>query len=245
MTLLNDLPFARLQFYLTSPYPCSYLAGQTARSQVVTPAHLVDGMAYSQLIQAGFRRSGLFTYRPQCAQCQACIPVRVVVKEFIPSRTQRRTGKRNAGLLVAEPRRPYFDPAHFELYQRYQASRHAGGGMDHDDSEQYAHFLLQSNVDTYLVEFREAGELRMVSVIDRVEDGLSAVYTFFDPDLAQRSFGVYSVLWQIELARSLDLPYVYLGYWIENSRKMAYKSQYQPLQGLIDADWRNFTPAQT
>lgn len=241
MTLLNDLPFARLQFYLTSPYPCSYLAGKTARSQVVTPAHLVDGMAYSQLIQAGFRRSGLFTYRPQCGHCQACIPVRVVVNEFIPGRTQRRTGKRNA-VLVAEPRRPHFDPAHFELYQRYQASRHAGGGMDHDDRDQYAHFLLQSNVDTYLVEFREAGVLRMVSVIDQVGDGLSAVYTFFDPGLPQRSFGVYNVLWQIELARSLGLPYVYLGYWIENSPKMAYKSQYQPLQGLTDGVWRTITP---
>ncbi len=241
MTLLNDLPFARLQFYLTSPYPCSYLAGKTARSQVVTPAHLVDGMAYSQLIQAGFRRSGLFTYRPQCGHCQACIPVRVVVNEFTPGRTQRRTGKRNA-VLVAEPQRPRFDTAHFELYQRYQASRHAGGGMDHDDRDQYAHFLLQSNVDTYLVEFREAGVLRMVSVIDQVGDGLSAVYTFFDPDLPQRSFGVYNVLWQIELARSLGLPYVYLGYWIENSPKMAYKSQYQPLQGLTDGVWRTITP---
>lgn len=239
MTLLNDLPFARLQFYLTSPYPCSYLDAQTARSQVVTPAHLVDDMAYSQLIQSGFRRSGLFTYRPQCGQCQACIPVRVVVDQFSPGRTQRRVGKRNAN-LVAEPRRPYFDAAHFKLYQRYQASRHAGGGMDHDDRDQYAHFLLQSNVDTYLVEFREAGQLRMVSVIDQVEDGLSAVYTFFEPDLPERSFGVYNVLWQIELARSLGLSYVYLGYWIEDSRKMAYKSQYQPLQGLIDANWRIF-----
>lgn len=241
MTLLNDLPFARLQFYQTSPYPCSYLAGQTARSQVVTPAHLVDDRAYSQLIQAGFRRSGLFTYRPQCEHCQACIPVRLIVDEFVPNRTQRRTGRRNAG-LIAEPQRPHFDAAHFELYQRYQASRHPGGGMDHDDRDQYAHFLLQSNVNTYLVEFREAGELRMISVIDHVEDGLSAVYTFFDPDLPQRSFGVYNVLWQIEMARSLDLPYLYLGYWIEHSRKMAYKSHYQPLQGLIDADWRTFSP---
>lgn len=244
MTLLNDLPFARLQFYLTSPYPCSYLTERTARSQVATPAHLVDGVAYGQLIRAGFRRSGQFTYRPQCGHCQACIPVRVAVDEFHPSRTQRRTGKRNAG-LVAEPMRPHFDPAHFALYQRYQITRHAGGGMDHDDRDQYTHFLLQSNVDTYLMEFREAGELRMVSVIDQVEDGLSAVYTFFDPDLLQRSLGVYNVLWQIELARSLGLPYLYLGYWIEHSRKMAYKSQYQPLQGLIDADWRTFTASQT
>jgi arginine-tRNA-protein transferase len=244
MTQLNDLPHARLQFYLTSPYPCSYLPEQTACSQVVTPAHLVDSLAYSDLIQAGFRRSGLFTYRPQCGQCQACTPVRVAVAGFYPNRTQRRTGTRNAG-LVATPQIPHFNSAHFDLYRRYQSARHPGGGMDHDDREQYTHFLVQSNVDTYLVAFHEGDSLRMVSLIDQVADGLSAVYTFYDPDLPQRSLGVYNVLWQIELARSLGLPYVYLGYWIAGSRKMAYKSQYQPLQGLFDAHWRAFDPAQT
>jgi arginyl-tRNA--protein-N-Asp/Glu arginylyltransferase len=233
MTLLNDLPQTRLQFYLTSPYPCSYLPEQTACSQVVTPAHLVDSQAYSELIRAGFRRSGLFTYRPQCGHCQACTPVRVAVDGFHPNRTQRRTGSRNAG-LIATPHTPHFDTRHFDLYRRYQSARHPGGGMDHDDREQYTHFLVQSNVDTYLVAFHEAGELRMVSLIDQV-------YTFYDPDLPQRSLGVYNVLWQIELARSLGLPFVYLGYWIAGSRKMAYKSQYQPLQGLIDAEWRPFS----
>ncbi|MDR3393066.1 MAG: arginyltransferase [Sulfuriferula sp.] len=237
MTRLNDMPLAQLQFYLTQPYPCSYLTGNIARSQVATPAHFVDTAVYSELIRAGFRRSGLYTYRPQCDGCQRCIPVRVVVDEFMPNRTQRRTLKRNAALKI-NVHKPYFDPEHFRLYQRYQAARHAGGGMDHDDQDQYAHFLVASHVDTYLVTFSEGEQTQMVSIIDRVADGFSSVYTFFNPDLPERSLGVFNVLWQIDLARQFGLPYLYLGYWIDGSRKMTYKQQYQPLQGLIDADWR-------
>ena len=239
MTRLNDNPaLEQLQFYLTSSYPCSYLPERTARSQVVTPAHMVNTVAYNQLIQAGFRRSGLFTYRPLCGECTACVPVRVMVNEFMPNRTQKRSMKRNVMLDVTMTA-PYFDPEHFELYQRYQAARHAGGGMDHDDREQYVHFLVGSHVDTHLLVFREGKQLQMVSVVDRVADGLSAVYTFFNPALPARSFGVFNVLWQINLARQLELPYLYLGYWVDGSRKMVYKQQYQPLQGLINGDWRS------
>ena len=239
MTRLNDMPSIPLQFYLTQPYPCSYLPERIARSQVATPAHLVNSPVYSELIRAGFRRSGLFTYRPQCDGCQECVPVRVVVDEFEPNRTQRRVLKRNAALTVSV-QQPYFDPEHFDLYQRYQAARHAGGGMDHDDREQYTHFLVASQDDTYLLTFREGDQVQMVSLIDRVADGFSSVYTFFNPELPARSLGVFNVLWQIDLARQFRLPYLYLGYWIADSRKMAYKQQYQPLQGLIDADWRTY-----
>lgn len=243
MTQLNDIPLlAQLQFYLTSSYACSYLPDRIARSQVVTPAHLVNKTVYNQLIRAGFRRSGLFTYRPQCAECAACIPVRVVVDEFVPNRTQRRAMKRNAALNVTMTS-PYYDPEHFALYQRYQTSRHRGGGMDHDDREQYVQFLVASHVDTRLLLFREGKQLQMVSVVDNVGDGLSAVYTFFNPALPARSFGVFNVLWQIDLARELGLPYLYLGYWVDGSRKMVYKQQYQPLQGLIDGDWRTWPSA--
>lgn len=242
MTRLNDLPWTQLQFYLTQPYACSYLADHIARSQVATPAHLVNAPAYSALIWAGFRRSGLFTYRPQCDGCNACVPVRVVVNEFMPNRTQRRVLKRNAALTVSI-QQPYFDAEHFDLYQRYQAARHAGCGMDHDDRDQYTNFLVATQVDTYLLTFREGDELQMVSVVDQVADGFSSVYTFFNPALPARSLGVFNVLWQIDLARQFNLPYLYLGYWIAESRKMAYKQQYQPLEGLIDANWR--TCAQT
>lgn len=232
----SEPPFLRIQFYLTAPYPCSYLEDREARSQVAAPAHLIGREAYSRLIQEGFRRSGHYTYRPHCYGCKLCVPVRIDVGGFRPSRSQKRNFRHNqplaANILPLE-----FRSDHYELYRRYQRARHAGGGMDLDDSEQYTQFLLSSQVDTSLVEFRDAGKLVMVAVVDRVEDGLSAVYTFFDPELEKRGLGTYAVLWQVELARRLELPYVYLGYWIKESRKMAYKSSFKPLQGLVEGNW--------
>lgn len=242
MTSLSDFHLRRIQFYLTAPYPCSYLPEQSARSQVVTPNELVDDAAYSQLIRAGFRRSGLYTYRPQCDPCRACVPVRLVVDEFKPHRSQRRTWKRNQQ-LEATLCEQVFDAGHYHLYRRYQASRHPGGGMDQDGEDQYRQFLLQSGVSTMLVEFREADSLRMVSVVDVVEDGLSSVYTFFDPDMPQAGFGTYNILWQAELCRSMGLPYLYLGYWIAASDKMAYKANFQPLQGFVEGRWLRLATA--
>ena len=233
----TEPPFQRIQFYLTAHYDCSYLPGRRARSQVATPAHLIEGSAYSELIRAGFRRSGQFTYRPHCEQCNACVPVRVEVARFVPSRTQRRCLKRNLHLAARFLPLDFRDE-HYALYRSYLGSRHAGGGMDRDGPDQYTQFLLSSNVDTVMVEFRDGEDLVMVSVVDQVEDGLSAVYTFFDPAREQLSLGVYGVLWQIELARRLELPYLYLGYWIAESRKMAYKKQYAPLEGLGDGRWQ-------
>lgn len=240
MNLLNDFSTRELQFYLTSAYPCSYLPGRMARSLVATPNELVDSAVYSELIRLGFRRSGAYNYRPQCSQCQACVPVRLAVDEFERNRAQRRAWKAHSA-LTSGVRELVYDPEHHELYRRYQASRHAGGGMDQDDREQYERFLMQSHATTYLVEFREGSEgapLRMVSLIDKVNDGLSSVYTFYDPDLPRASFGTYNILWQAALCRELELPYLYLGYWIEHSRKMAYKINYQPLEGLIESHWQ-------
>jgi arginine-tRNA-protein transferase len=237
MSSLNDFPLRRLQFYLTAPYPCSYLPNREARSQVVTPNELVDDAAYSQLIQAGFRRSGLYTYRPECDQCHACVPVRLVVDEFKPGRSQRRAWARNQH-LKANMREQIFEPEHYKLYRPEQARRHPGGGMDQDGEEQYRQFLLQSGVTTLLVEFRDETALRMVSLMDVVENGLSSVYTFFDPEPAQAGYGTYNILWQVELCRRLGLPYLYLGYWIAESGKMAYKANFQPLQGLVSGTWQ-------
>jgi arginine-tRNA-protein transferase len=236
MTLLNELPIQRLQFYLTAPYPCSYLPDRQARSQVATPANLIDTAVFSELARLGFRRSGLYVYRPRCDGCAACTPVRVPVADFRPSRSQRRCQSRN-GDLVMQLRPLVYDETHYRLYRRYQYSRHAGGGMDSDDHEQYRSFLLASRVDGALMEFSLGAEVVMVALVDRLLDGLSAVYTFFEPTLPKRSLGVYGVLGQIELARRMGLPYLYLGYWIQESPKMAYKSGYRPLEAFQRGSW--------
>lgn len=231
-----ELPFSLLQFYATSPYPCSYLDDREARSQVATPAHLIDSEIYASLVRAGFRRSGIFTYRPHCDHCRACVPVRLPAAELQPNRSQRRAWKHHAGLQARELPL-HFDPAHFALYVRYQRSRHPGGGMDEDSHDQYAQFLLQSHVDTRLIEFSENGTVRMVSVIDVLDDGLSSVYTFFDPDVAGASYGVYNILWQARQCAALGLPYLYLGYWIAESPKMAYKTNFRPIETGHDGIW--------
>ena len=233
----SELPLSLLQFYHTATYPCSYLPGRQSISQVAIPPQLITAGIYSNLVRLGFRRSGDFTYRPACAACRECIPVRVPVERFLPDRSQRRCLKAH-GALDARERLLRYAEEHYQLYRRYQTRRHAGGGMDLDNQEQYAQFLLQSRVDSRLVEFRENGALRMVSIIDVLDDGLSSVYAFFDPDIAGAGFGNYNILWQIGQCLANDLPYLYLGYWIRACRKMSYKAHFRPAEGLIDDVWQ-------
>jgi leucyl-tRNA---protein transferase len=243
MTLPGEPPLQKLQFYVTTPYKCGYLPNKLAQSLIATPQHLIDADVYSGLIRLGFRRSGNFSYRPHCENCKECLPVRVVLKDFLSNRSQKRAFKQHQNLTTVILPLAYYEE-HYTLYSAYQMERHSNEinnqeeKLESDGPEQYRNFLCQSNVESVLVEFREKGQLKMVSVIDIVHDGVSAVYTFYDTSDAKTSYGTYNVLWQAEWAKSLNLPYLYLGYWIKDSKKMAYKQNYKPLERLIDNEWK-------
>jgi len=241
MTSPADTALKKIQFYVTAPYACGYLPKQFAQSLIATPQHLVNTHQYSSLIQQGFRRSGKFVYRPHCENCNACIPVRLAVADFEASRSQKRAYKQHQK-LDASVSTLFFDEAHFKLYKAYQIARHEGSEQE-ETVEQYRNFLLQSNVDSLFISFTLNGVLKIVSVVDIVEDGVSAVYTFYDTADTKVSYGTYSIMWLTEWCKHLKLPYLYLGYWIKNSRKMAYKENYSPQEALIDGEWQKIKHA--
>jgi arginine-tRNA-protein transferase len=242
MTLPSEPPLHKLQFYVTTPYKCGYLPNKLAQSLIAAPHHLVDANIYNGLIQQGFRRSGKFAYRPHCENCCACIPVRIVLNEFAPKRSQKRAYKQHAD-LTARIMPVSYNQSHFQLYSRYQALRHADTELvdqaeTKDDAEQYRQFLCESNVESLMVEFRDAkNQVKIVSVIDVVHDGVSAVYTFYDALEPKASYGTYSIIWLTDWAKKLNLPYLYLGYWIEASKKMSYKQAFMPQERLVDGEW--------
>jgi leucyl-tRNA---protein transferase len=226
-----------LDLYLSPEHACAYLPERLARLAFVDPDAQMDARTYSGLAAKGFRRSGAHVYRPYCSGCQACIPLRIPVRDFSPDRSQRRVWNRNRdlgiSLLPAE-----FSAEHYTLYRRYLEARHPGGGTEDADEAGYRQFLLSAWGHTVLVEMRIAGKLAAVAVMDKMPDALSAVYTFYTPDLQSRSLGTYAVLWQIAEARRRSLRWVYLGYWIAASRKMAYKNRFRPYEQLVSTGWQ-------
>jgi arginine-tRNA-protein transferase len=225
-----------LKVYTTYPHSCSYLEDQEATTLFVDPRQPVDQKLYSNLSQLGFRRSGNHIYRPHCTHCDACIPARIPVDLFEAKRGQRRTWNRNQDLVV-QATDDMRDDAAFELYQNYIESRHSDGDMYPPEREQYESFLSNAWDCTRYYRFYDGGSLMALAVVDELVDGLSAIYTFFDPTLDRRSLGGFAILWQIEKAREMGLDYLYLGYWVRDCQKMAYKSDYRPLELYVNNRW--------
>ncbi len=227
--------------YVSQEHDCSYLAGRIARTLFLDPAVRVDSALYQMLIDRGFRRSGQFLYQPACPLCEACVSLRIPASDFKPNRSQRRNWQANHARIQVSSQAAAFQQSHFELYVKYQAARHADGAMACSDPEQYMKFLSCDWADTRFYEFHLENELVAVLVTDLLPDGLSSVYTFFDPEKQSVGIGVYALLWQIEHARELGKPWVYPGFWVAGSEKMHYKSSYRPLEAWNGKTWKRFS----
>jgi leucyl-tRNA---protein transferase len=229
------------RFYTTEPGHCPYLTGRVEQRIVTTWAGPESEDSLTFFTDLGFRRSQTFLYRPTCPQCNACVPVRIKVDEFQPSRRFRKVSARNADLQVAcEP--PIATEEHYELFQRYQQARHGEGSMAQMDRIDFGAMIEDAAPGTFLATFRYPdGRLAGVSLTDRLRTGLSGVYKFFDPEAGRRSLGTFIVLWHVARARELGLPFVYLGYWISGAKTMDYKVSFQPLERLENGRWRPMT----
>ncbi|MBA1245367.1 arginyltransferase [Pseudomonas japonica] len=227
---------ARLKFYATQPHTCSYLPDEQATTLFLDPSQPMDPGVYADLSELGFRRSGDHLYRPHCQRCNACVPARIPAARFLPNRQQKRILKRNADLTVTAAR-PRFTEEYFDLYKRYIDQRHADGDMYPPSRDQFSTFLVRDLPFSRFYEFRLGTRLLAVAVTDLLPNGLSAVYTFYEPEQERRSLGRFAILWQITEALRLDLGAVYLGYWIKNCKKMNYKTQYRPIELLINQRW--------
>lgn len=226
-----------LVFFATPPHDCSYLPDREATTMFVDPRANVDKKLYSQLTALGFRRSGSHYYRPHCEHCNACVPVRLKVDQFQPDRNQRRVLRKNEDLscrLVPAA----FSERYYRLYAHYIEERHRDGDMYPPSREQFTSFLVDGATDSWFMEISLGDELAGLAAVDLLDDGLSAIYTIFAPELEDRSLGTFAVLWQIEEARRRGLPHLYLGYWIRECRKMNYKTRFKPIEALRDGHWR-------
>ncbi len=229
-----------IPLFLSQQHSCSYLDGEQAQSVFVHPSYPLTPSIYAQLIAQGFRRSGDEVYAPHCPHCSACIPVRLPVKKFKPGRSQKRCLHKNINTQVTV-KPAIFEQAHYDMYLRYQTARHNEGSMADASPDDYINFLGSSWCDTRFIEFSINNELAGIAVVDQFDQAWSAVYTFFEPKFSDHSLGVFAVLWQIEQVRLQQKEFLYLGFWIKACKKMAYKSDYQPMQLLIDNQWLEMT----
>ncbi len=226
----------RLPFFISVEHACSYLPDQQARNLFLDPKREIDNTTWGLLLAHGFRRSGSYIYRPHCDHCRQCIAMRLPVARYQPNRSQRRNWRTNQDLQHIQ-RPAVFDDEHFELYSRYLHTRHRNSPMDNPQPEQYIDFLVDGGLNTYFHELRLDNKLVAVIVTDHVSHALSAVYTFFEPGLAQRGLGTFAIQWQIEHARQQGLEWLYLGYWIQDCRVMQYKANFSPAQLYRAGHW--------
>lgn len=232
---MTDL--SELNFFITHPHPCSYLDDEQALTVFVDPAAQLNQTLYTQLSNLGFRRSGSHVYKPKCSTCNACIAIRVPTSTFTPNRSQMRCLKRNTDIKLSMSE-SIDDDEYFSLYEKYINKRHSDGDMYPATREQYSGFLTKEWGITQYLSARDANQkLISVAVIDVLSNGLSAIYTFYDPDENKRSLGVFGILSQIQWAQQMNLPFVFLGYWVKDCQKMNYKSHYKPYQLFIDNHW--------
>ncbi|MBT4161796.1 MAG: arginyltransferase [Gammaproteobacteria bacterium] len=231
MTSLSEL-----RFFTTPPHDCSYLDEKQAITLFADPLAKIDKDLYSSLSSVGFRRSGSHIYRPYCQSCTACIPVRIPVHLFRKKRRFRRIEKRNQDIAVKRCP-PKLTEEYFDLYNRYITKRHADGDMFPPSRDQFQSFLVEGRPEASFYEFRTPDKLLAVAVADELNDGLSAIYSFFDPDEEPRAPGVFAILWLIEEARRENLEYLYLGYWIKQCDKMNYKMEYKPIELYVNNNW--------
>lgn len=227
-----------IQYYITPPHRCSYLEDRSARMVFIDPQHPVDEPTLSELSRQGFRRSGDFIYRPECHHCRQCLSARIPVHGFKPNSSQKRAIKNNSDLRMAiRPTRQATD-VHYRLYERYIRERHADGDMFPPSREQFDKFLVESCTHSFFLEFWHTDQLLCVATCDELDDGISAVYTFFDPNFDKRSLGTFAILMQIDWVKQQGLSFVYLGYWVPEAPKMRYKAQFSPLEILVDSRWQ-------
>ena len=225
------------KLYISAPHPCPYIHGKTAGTVLLDPAYEVDNAFFGELLKCGFRRSGASVYRPHCEACEECISVRISARAFRPNRAQRRARARNRD-LVTNVTPPVFAREHFDLYCRYQSWRHRGDLMDHSDPEKYRESMVRSPVETVFIEHRLRGKLAALSICDLLGDGMSAVYTFFAPELRARSLGTFAILKQLDYVRAMDLEWLYLGHFVAGCAKMDYKINFRPIFGFVRGEWR-------
>ena len=237
MDFKNKPSFEKIQFYTTTKYNCSYIDKMDAQSLVVTPYKSINQSIFQDLIEKGFRRSGQYIYKPNCKSCTACIPIRLPVQKFLFSKTQKRIYKKHGYFKVREAPLA-FKQKHFDLYLKYQNKRHSFINNDQNNLDDYNDFLIKSNVKSKFIEFWDGDLLKIVSIVDIVSDGISAVYTFYDPDDEKVSYGTYSIIWLINWCNAQQLKYLYLGYWIGECDKMKYKTNFKPYELYIKGYWQ-------